>query len=163
NGGGKVIAATTLTASKNSEKLLPLEEQYAKIKDIEGINLILKEFGHDYETLTRAEAGQLIAAKTIDEIRNRILKSDEKRSIDSGSENNQTKRAELSQIKLFYPYSRPIHATPAEHYLHKIIENISEDFKNIRFHPAVKLPEEDNAKPAILFPLLNKEEKITAE
>ena len=79
--GGKVIAVTTLTESRDSAHIALRPETLDALREKHGDELESwwrKEFGHGTDTLTEAEAGNLLRAKDVVTIRERISKARER-------------------------------------------------------------------------------------
>jgi hypothetical protein len=95
--GGYVILTTTLSASHNSQYLVPTIEQINGLKQKHGEALnefLQREFGHDIDKLTRAEAGQLLSAKDVETIRDRIFEATSGRIDENLSKNAERKKPE---------------------------------------------------------------------
>lgn len=90
--GGNVIAATTLTAAKDNPRLALDPERLSMLKQQHGsIEKWWNEtFGNGYESLTNAEARQLLAIKSPDTLRAKILAGMEKASARTSEGASQT-------------------------------------------------------------------------
>ena len=75
NRGGRVVAATTLTGSRQSEILAPRPETLAalraKVPDLE--SRWQRAFGHDFSGLTQGEANYLLRSPEADALGDRII------------------------------------------------------------------------------------------
>lgn len=76
--GGGVSLATTLTKSRNSEKIVPSDKTLRRLREKHGSQLDefwRETFGYGLDRLTEPEAGYLLRTPDVDRIRDRILES----------------------------------------------------------------------------------------